>query len=193
MRTIYDKSTAPQAPDMTVLDRDGSEISLSRLWTDHDLTVLAFTRHLGCTFFSHQMGDLERNKQQIDHAEIPVALIGPADLADLRAKLKTGDLPYDLYLDPTGAAFDAYGLGETTFLGNFRHPSIMVDTINALRQGARPGGSLGDSAKLPGVMIVDRDGQLRMRRASKHAGDIMPASEVIRAIIDIRQMDRDGR
>jgi hypothetical protein len=86
----------------------------------------------------------------------------------------------ELYTDPSRETYRAAelkrGIASAAGLGS------IAAGIKALSQGFMQTRTRGDALQLGGVLIIDREGRLLYRQASKYAGDHAPLEELLQAV-----------
>jgi peroxiredoxin len=188
MYTLFDLETAPPAPHGVVEDTTGRPVELSALWSNAALTALVFTRHFGCVFCRLQVIDLAQHQAQLADAGLQVLVIGPAGAADARWFAERFKPPFPVTGDPSGDVYAAFGLSDGAGTELFS-PRIVADAARAATRGALPGRPRGRSKQLPGLMLVDRAGRLRLRQVAANAADHLRAEELLGAVEQLRRQD----
>lgn len=106
-----------------------------------------------------------------------VLAVGTGSLAQAR-DLERAGMPFPCAVDAAAALYRALGFARVG-------PRALVDPATygnywrAWRRGSRQGAVTGDPRQLSGVAIVDRDGRLRWRHASRTIGDYPALADVI--------------
>lgn len=188
MYTLFDVETAPPAPVGVVVDGSGQPVELSSLWSAADLTALVFTRHFGCVFCRQQVSDLARRRAELTDAGVLVVVIGPAGAEDARWFADRFDVPFPVFGDPSGEIYALFGLREGTGSA-LVSPGVVMDAVQAVAHGALPGRPRGRPKQLPGLMLVDRAGRLRLRQLASDASDHMSADDVLSVVEQMRRQD----
>lgn len=109
-----------------------------------------------------------------------VIAIGTGSVAQARHLMATGT-PFPCLVDAPQRLYRLLGLGRvgmTTLLD----PATYLNYWRAWRRGSRQGKVTGDPRQLSGVAILDGDGRLRWRHASRTVGDYPPLPVVLAAI-----------
>lgn len=188
MYTLFEVETAPPAPAGVVVDGSGQPVELSSLWPAADLTALVFTRHFGCVFCRQQVNDLARRREELADAGVQVVVIGPAGAEDAHWFADRFDVPFPVFGDPSGEVYVLFGLSEGAGSA-LVSPHVVTHAVRAVAHGALPGRPRGRPKQLPGLMLVDRAGRLRLRQVAGDAADHMSADDVLSAVAQIRRRE----
>lgn len=124
---------------------------------------------------------LRRTKEEFDSRGARIVAVSPAEGASAFAVCGMFDVTYACLGDPTGAAYDAFGLerGESSHLYNVR---TLVRGFLAFLRGHRQGRRLGDPFRLPGAFIIDREGIVRWSWRGRDAADHPDAIRLLSAL-----------
>ena len=101
--------------------------------------------------------------------------------ADQARNLTLAGTPFPCLVDSERRLYRVLGLGRVgpaTFLA----PSTYVNYWRAWRRGARQGQVTGDPGQLSGVAILDADGRLRWRHASRTIGDYPRVTDLLKIL-----------
>ena len=146
-----------QAPDMECILCDGKQIRLSDLWAKQKL-LLAFTRHLGCTFCREQLLSLKDHYQSLRAAGIEVLAVtmrSPESTLPLQRKL---ELPFPCACDPQLALYRAYQTRKGSYW-RILGPSIWGRAIRSLTRHGM-GVPAGDITQLHAHVLMDVGGKV---------------------------------
>lgn len=105
------------------------------------------------------MAQLRLKKLHFEQAGAQVILVGmgtPEESATFKMKF---DVPFPLISDPKRQLYQAFGLKRVTAMGLFS-PSVAVKGVLAMSKGHTVGIPIGDVRQLPGVFIINTDGQI---------------------------------
>lgn len=166
---------------LTVLDRHGEYVPLAPLWDDTPV-VLVLVRHFGCQFCREQVSELRHIVGEIEAAGASLVIVGNGTPLMLDAFIEAfgSGLPH-LYTDPQRNVYEALdakrGRGWFVF-----DPRIWLNTLRALRRGARQGRTQGDSAQLGGVWVARAGGDVVFEHRSDVAGDHPANDEILAAL-----------
>lgn len=173
------------APDALLVDVDGHETRLSRLWTERPI-VLVFLRYFGCPFCQTQVVMLREAHDRIVAAGGGVGLVGhghPHEAVRFRTDKR---LPFPLLLDRDRGAYRSYGLLTGTVM-QVLGPRVMLPWLKAelspeTRQLGLKGGTF---LQMPGTFVIDsagvvraKGGTVRMAHRSAHVADL-PSLEAV--------------
>lgn len=153
-----------KAPDFTLQDLDGKEVTLSKLNVDSAVVLVVLRGYPGyqCPICSGQVGNLISRAKDFGAADAKVVLVypGPAERLNDRAKefIKSKTLPdhFAFVTDPDYKFTEAYGL-----------------RWDAPRETA-----------YPSTFVVDRQGIVRFVKISKSHGDRAKADDLVQALTD---------
>ncbi len=126
------------------------------------------------------MAQLRRRKSDFEARGARIAAVSPAEGASARSVCEMFGFPFPCLGDPSGEAYDAYGLARGN-IGRMISPRSIWRGAKAYLGGYRQGLAIGDRFRLPGAFIIGPDGMIRWawhgRDASGHpaAADILSA------------------
>ena len=109
-----------------------------------------------------------------------VVAVGTGSVAQARRLMETGT-PFPCLVDSRRQLYRLLGLrrvGVATLLD----PATYTNYWRAWRRGARQGRVTGDPGQLSGVAILDAEGRLRWRHASRTVGDYPALADVLTAL-----------
>lgn len=127
---------------------------------------------------------MRESHQAIEAAGAGVIAVGTGSVAQARRLMETGT-PFPCLVDSQQRLYRLLGLrriGVTTLLD----PATYVNYWRAWRRGFRQGKITGDPRQLSGVAVIDADGRLRWRYASKTVGDYPPLMDVVAEVSRLR-------
>jgi len=90
-------------------------------------------------------------------------------------------VPFTCLGDPSGKAYDAFGLGRAG-LSQMVSLRILWQSVRSLVRGNRPSRPQGDISRLPGAFVIDRGGVVRWARRGHDAADHAGAAELLVAL-----------
>jgi peroxiredoxin len=175
---IYPHDDAPEAPDLTLVDTDGAERSLSEFWRE-GLTAFTFIRYLGCIFCRAQVKELRDRQAEIERAGLQIVIVTPERPLPSREFAEQFALPFPLLTDPRREAYRAYGLTEAT-RGQLVRPHVWVRAAGIAVRGTMQGKPDNRASRqLPGTAIVDMHGRLRFLHHADDPSDHLPLARLI--------------
>ena len=128
------------------------------VYAKNRLILLVFLRHLGCLFCREMLGDLARQRPELEARNATIVLVHMAEeenAAPLLAKYGADDLPR--VSDPERVLYRAFGLAAGR-LEQLIAPTVWVrGLVSLITEGHRPGTKQGDGRQMPGVFVL-RDG-----------------------------------
>ena len=117
---------------------------------------------------------------EIDGAGARAVAIGTGSLAQARRLMESGS-PFPCLVDADLRLYRLLGLGRVG-VATFLDPATYLNYWRGWRHGARQGTVTGDPRQLSGVAILDAEGRLRWRHASRTVGDYPPIPDVLAAL-----------
>ena len=173
------------APDVQVLDKDGSPIQLSSLWKDKVL-VLAFTRHFGCPQCKEMMDQLFESHQALTERGLRLAVVSHASAEAARAFCEPRAPGAVCLADPDRSAYHAYGLYQGTFWQTLLSPQIWRSNRDLARtKGYKPelppAGQ--DAYQMSGTFIIGMDGLVRLPYYYEDIADHPPVDVILHGIM----------
>ena len=166
-----------QAPDFTIADVHGNDFSLSSYQGKKNV-VLVFLRYQGCPLCQMTLQQLKNayNEFESRDAEVAAFVQSPA-----RTILKSGDadaFPFRLIPDPDERIYKLFGIGIGG-IGALLAPKTIDRALRATLQGHRQGRMEGNTWQLPGEVIIDKNGVMRLARVGKNMGDSLAPSALL--------------
>lgn len=146
-----------QAPDWECTLCDGKRIRLSELWAEQKV-LLAFTRHLGCTFCREQLLELKEHYDSLRQAGVEVLAVTMRPAAETLPLSRQMDLPFACVCDPELELYRAYRARKGSYwrvLG----PSIWGRAIRSLTRHGM-GLPAGDITQLQATILLDVGGKV---------------------------------
>ena len=119
------------APDFTLTDQSGTEVTLSNAKTP---VVLVFYRGYWCPYCVRQLAELRTLLDGDDKAVMYAISVDSADkLQSTRSKIAKdgkGEVKFSLLSDPGHKTIDAYGVFDPAYIGNkfegIPHPAVFI-------------------------------------------------------------------
>ena len=167
-RTLFERVATREGSTIAELSRRGSGV------------MLVLLRHLGCTFCRAMLGDLAKQRRELEANGVSIVLVHqsePASAEKLFAKYALDDLPQ--VSDPEKALYHAASLGRGGFRQLFGWKS-WTRGAKAMLQGHGLGHLEGDGFQMPGAVLV-RDGCVVHREAPFAASDAIDFHAVCNA------------
>ncbi len=150
----------------TVTESGRSFISL----VEESPVLLVFLRHAGCTFCREALGDISRDRSEIEASGARIVLVHMGDRAEIQqviAKYNLSDL--ERICDRDQNFYRAFGLKQ----GNLRQLfgfKVWWREVAALWNGHGWGRPAADPTQMPGVFLVDQ-GMIANRFRHRSAAD----------------------
>jgi peroxiredoxin len=124
---------------------------------------------------------LRRHHPEFEKRGVKVVAIGPVDGASAESVCGMLNLPCTCLGDPSGEAYEAYGLGRGG-ISKMVNPHTLYRGVIAFFGGHRQGRPVGDRFRLPGAFIIDQDGKTQWVWRGRDAADYPGALEILSAI-----------
>ncbi|MGH2754635.1 MAG: peroxiredoxin-like family protein [Actinomycetota bacterium] len=156
------------APDVELLDLDGSSRRLSEFWTDRPALIL-FWRHQSCSCGYDRAERLQREYEQYTGAGANVVVVGQAEPERAKEYATVRSIPCPILCDPSYEAYWAFGLREGSVAQVIydapeeywaREPAVWEGLIENRDNEGRP--FVDHPWLLPGEFVVGTDGLLRL-------------------------------
>ena len=127
------------------------------------------------------------DRERFDRAGATVVLIGLGQPDQTAAFCHTRDVPFTCLSSPDRSAHRAYGLRRGSF-DQVAGPRVWLPWIrNQLGKEHQGRFGQGDTAQLPGMFVVDRDGILRFAHRGERSNDNPPNDDVLEALASIER------
>ena len=123
---------------------------------------------------------LHRAREQFEQAGVDLVLIGQATPRHAKHFAKKLDLDGETILaDEERQTYKIAGFKKAN-LGQLLGPkSVLSGVKHGARSGVVQGRIVGDAAQLGGAMVIDTNGEVLFRRASKNAGDTIEPDDLL--------------
>jgi peroxiredoxin len=99
------------APDLELTAEDGSQVSLSSLWTDQPLLAMLW-RHLGCGCGLERIERLQEEYDSYRDAGLNVVVVAPGEIERVLAYKERYEVPTPVLADPDYRTHKAFGLSH---------------------------------------------------------------------------------
>jgi len=116
------------------------------------------------------VAQLRRAKERFDKAGVKVLIVGlgtPEQSEEFRKKFQ---VPFTLISDHEKNLYRAFGLKQMSPLGFFS-PSMIIKGFSAMAKGHVMGVPEGDVRQLPGVFVINTDGQVEFSHYAENPAD----------------------
>jgi peroxiredoxin len=173
------RAASRPAPDATVLDASGDPHTLSEFWEAADKGIaLIFVRHFGCPFCHAHVEALIHRHNAFLSAGIDIVVVGngpPQQAGIFSHEMRA---PFPVLTDPTGKAYEAYGLGKAS-RGAMFAPAAILGGIRAALLGHLPKRPQGDPLQLPGQFLIDGNGVIWHADRPRRISDVPTADALL--------------
>lgn len=109
-------------------------------------------------------------REKFSEAGFNIVLVGLGTPEQARQFRQEFSLSFPIISDPQKKLYRMYDLKGGT-LSSVAGPSVLLKGLRAMSQGYMPGMPLGDVMQMPGVFLIDTDGNIRYSYFSKDASD----------------------
>lgn len=127
--------------------------------------LLVFLRHSGCTFCREALGDLARNREEIESSGVRIVLVDMGDSEAIGEQVERYGLSgVERISDRGRALYKAFGLGRGSWF------QLMGPTVlwRGLQAGVWNGHGIGkpsaDARQMPGLFLIGEAGIIRRFR-----------------------------
>ncbi|HET6513698.1 MAG TPA: peroxiredoxin-like family protein [Thermodesulfovibrionales bacterium] len=168
-----------RAPDAEVLMSDGVKKNLSDFWSVKPI-VLIFLRYFGCPFCREQVAQLIQKKENFDSSGLQPVLVSTESPATAEPFRKHFGVPFPVICDPGKTLHRAYGLKGGSMFQVFS-PEVFLKGLRALGRGYFPGLPEGDPFQLPGLFIINTEGQICFSCYSRDPSDYPSVERILSA------------
>ena len=125
---------------------------------------------------------MRRAKSRFDNIGAQVILVGMGTPEESTSFKEKFDVPFPIISDPEKQVYRAFDLKRLSPLGFFS-PTVALKGISAMAQGHTMGLPQGDVRQLPGVFVINTDGQIVYRHYASDPAD-HPDPETILAAVE---------
>ncbi len=167
---------------------DGEATTLDRFLGD-GTTVVQAVRYYGCLPCQHYLLELAEAQEQLQEQGASLVVVGVA--ADFQARHLQGEYGLDmpLLLDPDQNLYRALDLPRLRLV-DWLHPRtwrrylplFVRRYLTRAVKGPTQGRIVGDPFQLPGLVILDADGDVRYLHRGAGLGDYPPVQAVLREV-----------
>ncbi|UCF87346.1 MAG: redoxin domain-containing protein [Nitrospiraceae bacterium] len=113
---------------------------------------------------------MHRAKEQFSLAGFNVVFVGLGTPEQAEQFIEEFSLAFPIICDPHKRLYRMFDLGRSS-VANLASPVVLFRGLRALSQGYSPGVPRGDVLQLPGVFLIDTEGNIRYAYFSKDASD----------------------
>lgn len=121
---------------------------------------------------------LHEAKDHLRDAGFQVVLVGlgkPEHAEEFRKQFAPS---FPVICDPEKKLYGAYGLGRGK-LASMASPSVLLRSLRTMSQGLPPGLPRGDVMQMPGVFMIDTQGNIRYSYYAKDVSDHPPVEQLV--------------
>lgn len=169
--------------DLTLYLPDGSPIEMVAALTT-DFLVVQLVRYFGCLPCQEWLIELDQAGARFAGSGAAVAAVGGSADYQARWLQEERGVSMPIYLDPEQQFRAAVGAQKKIGLG-LLNPKGAAAYTRSLRHGFRPQGITKDTVQTPGVVVLDRVGNVCWSYIGTRIGDYPPISVVERAVADL--------
>lgn len=172
--------------DLELLTPEGEATPLSTV-LDHRLLVVQLVRYFGCLPCQEWLTDLDAASERLAGHDVGVTAIGGS--ADYQAQWLRDErgVRMPLLLDPDQRFRDAVGADQPLGI-RLLNPRGAAAYARSLRHGFRPQKITRDTVQAPGVVILDRFGNVCWQHVGTRIGDYPDLAVVEAAAVQLSTM-----
>lgn len=160
------------APDFTLTDTHGQEVSLSALRGRR--VMLSFYRYASCPFCNLRIHELSKRAEGYQQQGLELIAVFQSPSEKILQYAGKQRPPFPIIPDPRRLLYRRYGV-ERSWLGLLRaFASRLPEVVKAIASGFRPGSVEGELHRVPADFIVDEEGRLLVTFYGKDIGDHLP-------------------
>ena len=152
------------APDIQILNINGTPVWLSSLWKNQVL-ILAFTRHFGCPQCKHMVDQLVNVFPDLRAKHLSLAIVtqGTPEEAKVFCEQRAPGLV--CLADPRRTAYQAYGLERANVWQSFLSLNVWRSNRRLKRERGwstefPPAGQ--DAMQMAGTFVISQEGRIRL-------------------------------
>jgi peroxiredoxin len=127
------------------------------------------------------VAQLRRAKSRFDDIGAQVVLVGMGTPEESTSFKEKFGVPFPIISDPEKQVYRAFDLKRLSPLGFFS-PAVALKGISAMAQGHTMGLPQGDVRQLPGVFIINTDGQIVYRHYASDPSDHPDPDTILEAV-----------
>ena len=109
---------------------------------------------------------LHSEREKFSEAGFNIVLVGLGTPEQAEQFRKDFSLSFPIICDPKKELYRMFDLGSST-ISNTASVGVLLKGLRAMSQGYMPGIPRGDTMQLPGVFLIDREGNIRYSYFSK--------------------------
>ncbi|MGH8871611.1 MAG: redoxin domain-containing protein [Acidimicrobiia bacterium] len=165
------------APDVEVLDEEGTRVSLASVWGERPGLVLLW-RHLGCGCGLERAERLKEEYQGYVDSGLNVVIVAPGDTERVARYKERYDIPARMLTDPGYEAHKAFGLGhwsleQALYDAPDEYCDLEEDTGRQFQEDRRSQGRplVDDPWMQSGEFVVAPDGMIRVAYLYNYCAD----------------------
>lgn len=155
---------------MQVLLSTGERVSLSSLY-ERERLALVFLRHLGCVFCRDHVAQLRRLK------DVNIVFVTMGSSEQTEAFRKEMASPHRFICDPERALHQHFDVRRGD-IGKVLHPQVFIKGIGAAMSHGMQKKPETDPMQMPGVFVIDTDGEVLWEHRARHAADNPSGEEI---------------
>jgi peroxiredoxin len=168
--------------DLTLAAPDGAPARFADLLARNRLTVVQLVRYFGCLPCQEWLLDLDRAADRLSGLGAGVAAVGGSADYQARWLREEKGVTMPLLLDPAHELRQVVGAVKPLGL-RMLNPRGAAAYARSMGRGFRPQAITRDTVRTPGVVVVDRDGEVRWRHIGTRIGDYPPLDQVLEAVV----------
>jgi peroxiredoxin len=123
---------------------------------------------------------LHQSREKFEDSGFKIVLVGLGTPEQAEKFRKEFSLSFPILCDPGKDLYRAFGLGKGRFV-DFASPVLLMRGLRIMGRGIVPGIPRGNVFQLPGVFLIDTDGNIRFAHYAKNPADY-PSAESLLAV-----------
>jgi peroxiredoxin Q/BCP len=165
------------APDFTVTDASGNEVSLRKLRGNK--IYLAFERNVGCPVCNLHFHELSKRANYFSENRIKVILVYESPREKLTEYLNEVNYPFYFVPDPRNELYIQYSV-ERSFMKLLKGLTrgLLPKAMAGTKLFSKPMKQDGHTATIPAEFIIDERGNLSVVHYGDYLGDHLPLSAI---------------
>ena len=121
---------------------------------------------------------MRQAKKRFDRAGVEVVIVGLGTVEQSEEFRKKFQVPFTLISDHEKELYQAFGLKQMSPM-DFFSPSMILKGLSAMAKGHVMGVPEGDVRQLPGVFIINTDGQIEFSHYAENPADHPDPDEIL--------------
>jgi peroxiredoxin len=121
---------------------------------------------------------LHKERKQFEEAGFQIVLVGLGAAEQAEKFRAEFSLLFPMICDPHKELYSLFGLGRGT-VRTMASATVLIRGLRAMYQGYTPGIPRGDVMQMPGVFLIDTEGNIRYAHYAKDPSDHPPVDSLV--------------